>query len=34
MLLKDISYATYEIEAEALQKASWARQHEAAIAAR
>jgi hypothetical protein len=34
MLLKDISYATHEIEAEALRKASWARQYEAAIAAR
>lgn len=34
MLLNDITYLTDEIEADALRKASWARQYEAAIAAR
>jgi hypothetical protein len=34
MLLNDISFATYEIEADAQRKASWARQYEVALAAR
>ena len=34
MLLNDIYYATHEIEAGALRKASWARQYEAVVAAR